>query len=756
MPFGRFVFLVLVVSWPAAVAAQAPSPTPPPPQALKPGPPADQPKKDALPEDEVRIRADASEMARGHGSYRGFVDLRAADMRIQADKLDVYEETKADGKLSRMIVAEGNVVFMRGDERLSGRRMTMDLTASTGVFEDAVGYVQPGVFVEGKRIERLDASKYKIEGGKFTSCAQPNPRWSFSATSATLEVDDHIAAKNVTFKVKSVPALFLPYFVYPIQKDQRSTGILFPHFGYSSFRGFNIGTGFFWAMGRSADQTFYFDQYSRYGYGLGHEVRYTLKSPSRGSLRTYFFRPTGIPGWEYDVNWTAVQSLPHSFRGSLFVRQYSNLSFQQQIQESLDLVSRRTRSSSLNIQRNFKAVSVQALADSTETFFEDQHRVNRHVPSLVLSRSPQKLHFGGLVFGYETRAEGLQLGDQDRLDYYSRFDLYPRLSRPLSASFLQLTPALELRYTRYGTSLLDDALDGPPIDRRYLEGSMDMRGPTFSRVFNLPGHFYTDRIKHVIGPEVTWTYRSPVDRFDEIPKFDGNDYYLGTNEVNYALVQRFYAKRAPRPGAKAEAYEFLNWRLQQTYYVQIGDNQGEFDPNYSSSAFGPGGQPDHNSPVQSRLRLRPTPEFNTNFDLEYDVNFHQLRTLGLSASLNRRRGSVQASWSRGKRVAAKAENRVLNRDTLRGSGRLEVLPGKLSLESSADYDLLNKVLRQSTARIRYGIQCCGFTVETIQSEYGVKKDRQFRFAIELANVGSIGNFMGEDQSDQKRGFGSVR
>jgi LPS-assembly protein len=749
---GRFLLLLASAAfWPAVVAAQVPAPPSPSPP-LPPG----EVKKDAVPEDEVRIRANVSESERNHTSYRGFVDLRAGDTRIQADKLDMYEERKPDGKASQTLVAEGNVVFMRGEERLSGRRLTMDLTASTGVFEDAVGYVQPGVFIEAKRIERLNATTYRIEGGEYTSCAQPVPRWSFSASSATLEVDDHIFARNVTFKVKGVPALYLPYFVYPIEKDQRSTGILFPHFGYSSFRGFNVGTGFFWAMGRSVDQTFYTDQYSRYGYGLGHEFRYTLKSPSRGSLRTYLFRPTGIPGWEYDVNWNAVQSLPHNFRGSLFVRQYSNLSFQQQIQESLDLVSRRTRSSSLNLQRNFKATSFQILADSTETFFEDQHRVNRHLPSLTLSRSPQKLHFGGLVFGYETRAEGLELGDQDRTDYYSRFDLYPKLSRPMSASFLQLTPQVELRYTHYATSLLDNALDGPPVDRRYLEGSVDMRGPTFSRVFNMPWHFYTDRIKHVIGPEVTFTYRSPVDRFDDIPKFDGNDYFLGTNEVNYALAQRFYAKRAPRPGAKPEAYEFLNWRVSQTYYVKINNGQNEFDPNYSSSEFGPGGRPDHNSPLQSRLRLRPTPEFNTNFDLEYDVNFYQLRTLGLSTSLNLKRGSVQASWSRGKRTAVKQENRVLTRDTLRGSGRLQLLPGKLMVETSADYDLLNKKLRQSTARMRYGIQCCGFTVETIQSEYGVKKDRQFRFAIELANIGSIGNFMGQDEAEQRRGFGGIR
>jgi hypothetical protein len=32
----------------------------------------------------------------------------------------------------------------------------------------------------------------------------------------------------------------------------------------------------------------------------------------------------------------------------------------------------------------------------------------------------------------------------------------------------------------------------------------------------------------------------------------------------------------------------------------------------------------------------------------------------------------------------------------------------------------------------------------IQSDYNTKQERQFRFAIELANIGTIGNFMGVD------------
>jgi len=85
-----------------------------------------------------------------------------------------------------------------------------------------------------------------------------------------------------------------------------------------------------------------------------------------------------------------------------------------------------------------------------------------------------------------------------------------------------------------------------------------------------------------------------------------------------------------------------------------------------------------------------------------------------------------------------------------------VLPHKLRLEGSADYDFIDKNLVQTTARVRYDVQCCGFIGEVIQSDYNLKQDRQYRFAIELANLGSMANFMGIDAEESMRGFSGGR
>jgi lipopolysaccharide assembly outer membrane protein LptD (OstA) len=721
-----------------------------------------QPKRptgsEPAPPDEVRLRADVQEGDKSHWRGRGFVDVRAGDVRIQADRVDFYQSEKPDGTVSRRLVAESNVVFMRGEERLAGSRAEFDVDTGRGVFEEAVGFVEPGVFVEARRIERIDGKTYRVEGAKFTSCSQPNPRWKFQASSATIHVDDKITATNVLFRVKSVPAFYVPFIYYPIREDQRSTGFLFPHFGYSDLRGYNVGSGFFWAMGRSLDQTLYADHYSRFGYGLGHEFRFVGAPPSRGVFRTYVLKPQGGGPWDWDLDYNAYLMLPGKVATSLQVRQYSDLLFQQQFQDNLKEATTRTRRSSLSLQRSVGSLAFQGVADDVDVFYGgDTTYVNRHLPSVSLRRFPKRVGRTGIVFGFETRGDNVEFGLEDELQRFYRLDFAPELSRPLSTSFLQLTPRAAVRYTRYSASILDPAGDtrllGPPLDRVFFEGSVDMRGPTFARVFNRPEGSRPDKIKHVIGPEVNWTYRTRVEEFTFIPKFDGYDYYLGTNQINYSLVQRFLTRRRG-PGGRPVAYEFLTWRVGQTYYVQIRDGQNNFDPNYSSSSYGPTG-PAHFSPLLSRLRFRPTPQAALDSNLEYDVNFNHVRNLGLFGTWSGGRASLQAGWSKVFRLAADSPITTQS-NNLRAGVTYQLLPGRLTLDGGADYDLLLKRFLTSRARLRWDVQCCGFVVEAYQFNYNQRTERQFRFALELANVGSIGNFLGPEAAARGLGLGSYR
>ena len=55
--------------------------------------------------------------------------------------MDFYTTDKPDGTKARRVVADGNVVFMKDEERLSGSHLDMDLDTGKGVMDDAIGYM---------------------------------------------------------------------------------------------------------------------------------------------------------------------------------------------------------------------------------------------------------------------------------------------------------------------------------------------------------------------------------------------------------------------------------------------------------------------------------------------------------------------------------------------------------------------------------------------------------------------------------------
>ncbi|MCU0241518.1 MAG: hypothetical protein MUF51_03740, partial [Vicinamibacteria bacterium] len=177
---------------PSPTASPAPAPTATPTPAPSPSP---TPNNECSPErGDTCLTAEKQGREKGHTWGRGFADLRIGEIRVQTDSIDIFEREKPDGGIKQELIAEGNVVLMRKDERLAGTRMTMDLDTGRGLIDNVVGYMDPGVFVRAKRIERLDPKTFKITRGSFTSCCQPNPRWSFWAPSATLKVGDQVSA----------------------------------------------------------------------------------------------------------------------------------------------------------------------------------------------------------------------------------------------------------------------------------------------------------------------------------------------------------------------------------------------------------------------------------------------------------------------------------------------------------------------------------------------------------------------------------
>jgi LPS-assembly protein len=127
------------------------------------------------------------------------------------------------------------------------------------------------------------------------------------------------------FKVKGVPLIVLPALYWPLEQDQRSSGLLLPAIGTSSLRGFMFSQSAFWAISRSADATFTFDYFSKAGQGIGSEFRHAFMQEARGQARFYWLRGTRYTKEEIDAGLRPVpggwslNGSHHQYLGELFL-----------------------------------------------------------------------------------------------------------------------------------------------------------------------------------------------------------------------------------------------------------------------------------------------------------------------------------------------------------------------------------------------------------------------------------------------------
>ncbi|HSF19870.1 MAG TPA: putative LPS assembly protein LptD [Vicinamibacteria bacterium] len=685
---------------------------------------------------EATIKAFSQEqLGKGHVRAEGYVDIRTEDVQLTADRVEFWED-------EMRVVAEGNVVYEQGDQKIIATRLEADLRTKTGRFFNAHGMAGSDLYFYGDIIEKVSDDTYVVEGGAFTSCAQPVPRWRFTAGKARIKRDHHVALHNAFLKVKSLPVFYTPVLYYPINERDRSTGFLFPQIGNSSIKGFLFTQGFFWAINRSMDATFSYERFSQIGNGASAEYRYVASEASRGQIDTFYLDDTTNEEKEYTVRAAANQNLPGEFRAIARVDYFSSFDFQQRFQEDYNRATQRSKRASGTISKSMGPYTLRVLFDRNDTSFGANVAIREILPRVTIGARPSRLAGTPILFSFDGEASSLGRTNRSQLQEYQRLDVLPVISYPFTGlSFLTFRTSLTGRYTYYTSSLSPSGVFLPEegIERRYYETSFDMRGPTFSKIFNTPGNGYASRFKHVIEPQVLWSYRSRVDTFDQIPRFDGQDYIPGTNQIAFSLVNRFLAKRLVNGKEQSTPTEMLTWVLSQRYFVDA--NASLYDRQFSTPYFTEDGTPSNYSPITSRVNFRPSRALVASWNVDYDLNFNAVRSSSFAGTVSGRWGSLSGNWTR-----RNIPDREVIRSNFRVGTTVNLTPG-LAVSFGSAYDYTNRALQHLRAGAVYNVQCCGFLVEYNRFNFGSLRDENtFRFGITLANVGSFGTSLGGGES----------
>lgn len=725
-------------------------------------------------ENTISIRADSQSKEKHIFHLQGHVEVTFQQWKLTADEAS-YNETTGE------ITAHGNVTFTDPESTLAADEASYNLRTGKGWFSNGRGSVHTAVrprtrmlttenpfYIRARRVERIDEDTYRVERGRMTTCPNEETGWSISAHSALVEVGEKVVSRGALFRILRMPIFYAPVLVNAIGSEPRRAGFLMPQFGNSGQKGFTVSDGFFWPINRSADLLLGVQNYSRRG--LGGSGQFRVRPSATSDLDVNFFgvndrgigpdRRNKAPGESLRVQGEA-RDLGYGFRGVVDVDFISSLAFRQTFTDNFtQAVTSEARQTGF-ASKNFGAYSLNLFASRYQNFLSAQRKIGnsitiRHSPSVSFSGMDKQVGWTPLYFAFDASLDGVGRSEpEEDFKFSERTDIHPTItvrSKPFWG--FHLTPSAGLRATRYGTSLRPDH---DPFTRLLGEFSVDLRPPSFAKVFSRPawGH----RFKHVIEPDVRYRLVRARDAQDirDIVRFDQADILAETNEIEYSLTNTIFTRK-DTPGSSGEtpqARELISWRLSQKYYfdptfggaLQPG-RQIVFDPTISLTGFAfARGQ--RLSPLVSVLKVAPFSDFDTEVRADFNPSGGGVLNAGITSHVRHGLVGLAVTDFFISKTAAQLQplppSVTLDQISPFNLLRLVATYGEVSRKGLSgafgiDYNFARGIAHQTVTQVSYNFGCFAIDFEYRRFALGaLRRENQFRVALSLSNVGTFGN-----------------
>jgi LPS-assembly protein len=758
-------------------------------------------------DEDVTIKAITQEKIGSIYKLHGQSEIHYGTLILHADEV-TYNSDTGDSTVDGHVTLDGGP----NDEHIQASRGKYNIKTESGRFENVLGSIGAHLrgtrvmltssnpfFFSGKVMEKNGPDHYKIYDGTVTTCELPRPKWQFNANKVAVDVGGTAKIYHSTFDLKGIPILYFPFATLPAERVPRQSGFLIPNLGTSSVKGTIIGESFFWAINRSMDAHIGAEYYSARGWAQMGEFRAQPSDTSFVDLNVFSVLDRGVghppvnQGGQ-DIRLNAEGAFGHNFRGVANIDYLSSFVFRLAFSEVFtQAVSSEVRSDAfLSNTTNgfFYNGSMQRYQDFESTTPGDAITI-LHAPSVEVSSVDRQLGHSPFYWSYDAAAEGLSRSEPgfSTAPLLGRFDVNPALSLPLVLGGWSVRPELSVRDTFYTQQLPGSDVrvaESDPVNRRALEASMEVRPPSLSRVF--PREFMGRKWKHVVEPRMVYNYVTGVNNFANILRFDERDILSNTNEVEYGVVNRLYAKRTSQSpedcghagmpslfigGAAApsrvpwqrpdqptdpacddapQVREVVTWELAQKYFL---------DPSFGG-ALAPGRsnvfantvdltgisfltESRRLSPLISRLRIQTSARTDVEWDVDYDFKLG-----GIDAS------TVLANYRIGSFTVGGGDAYLQVPGEIVGSNfifspqlfnQFRLLLGYghtdkrgLSAATNVGFDAKQGFLQYTAVQSTYNWDCCGVSMEFRRFALGsVRNENQYRFTFALANLGALGN-----------------
>lgn len=578
----------------------------------------------------------------------GDVVVTKGQTRVTADTIRVNRNTN-------QVNARGNVVVHNPQGTIEAEALQFDMEDETGqITNGTVRLPSRQYTITGKRLQKSLGQTYHIDDGTLTTCQCDDPHkadWTVAARTLDLTRRGRGVVRGGSLRVRTMPALYLPYAVFPVQADRQS-GLLFPGYGFSSERGFQFQQPLYWALNKSHDVTLTADIETKARLGLLGEYRYAPNRHTEGRLIASYFNEkigglasTSSPLHRWSLTGTHRQRLPYGVQtyGDFFFvsddrfLRNMNTPFYGGLDDT-DLRSRRWTRSRAGAVKTWRHAQLRA-----ETFyFQDLRNDDKYafqaLPTLQFQTRRWLLN-GRVETGLAIHGANFYR----RRGYYGqRLHISPWLSLPFSLGGYAFGSLRAIGHetiyhlsSEESVSLADLGRDGEsptlsPAGDRTRE-TVQLRaelGTRLSRVFVL-GWGRLHSLKHVLEPHVSYTYSPVVDQ-DDLPLFDGLDRINRRSLFIYRVTNRIVGKFISGSDAGEDVTrvrELLRLTISQAY-----------DPTRrlrgaGREGFGLSETAQHFSDVILDAHLHPFSFFSIRTKTVYDIDQAEVTATRFTATL---------------------------------------------------------------------------------------------------------------------------
>ncbi len=503
----------------------------------------------------------------------GAVTIESGFGRIQADRITFHE--------GHLVEAEGNVLVVWGNNRISGTRMAYDMgqkddpdpekRIARGVIENAVGQVDPEFYFDARRVDTIGDDRVVLHHASVTTCTQPVPYWSFRVSTAKIKIDGYAHMFNLRPTIKKFPFFYLPYLVWPVKRE-RAPGLLFPEFGATAKRGTFVSIPVFVPMGPSADITLFPEYYTIGGWAAGAKLRVIPNRDGYAEAEAHYIADQVTGSGRYRVQLKQTQNFLSGFRMVSDIDIVSDFDYYNDFVRNLNFASSPTILGRVSFTRSGPWTSILVQEQYREQLFSDLSTlVQTTLPEIEWRGRSRRIGKSPFYFTYTSSVASIRQDSARLQASYLRGDLAPTLSAPFSPRpWLDINPTLAVRSSYWSRHLAPPATLPAPNDpvtvindaiwRNLLSAGVEFVGPKLVRIFettpkpgkdgaeSLPARKY----KNTIEPRVAYNYQQAFDRSNEIIVYDEIDNFgSNANNLTYSLASRLIAQR-PRAAEERE------------------------------------------------------------------------------------------------------------------------------------------------------------------------------------------------------------